>query len=204
MWMLLSLCAIIMEKDSRVRLVNSSNVHRTNSFSNEERKNAREWFLAAVGLALIPPSLIEKTWTAAMDEKTPTHRSSVKFNDYMVSNYVDSTSSLYSIESWNVHDVLVKDLPRTNNHVEGYNSQLGSLFPIHPHIFRFIECVPDEHLFQCHLAEQSRVHPIKRKQITEDVNALLRVLLNNHGIGEITDLERAILCGRTVKIRLVK
>ena len=75
------------------RLVNSSNVHRSNSFSNEERKSARDWFLAAVGLALIPPSLIEKSWTAAMDEKTPTHRSSVKFNDYMLSNYVDSTSS---------------------------------------------------------------------------------------------------------------
>ena len=76
-----------------------------------------------------------------MNEKTPTHRSSVKFNDYMVSNYVDSTSSRYSIELWNVHDALVKDLPRTNNHVEGYNSRLGSLFPVHPHIFRFIECL---------------------------------------------------------------
>ena len=48
------------------RLVNSSKVHRANSFSNEERKSARDWFLAAVGLALIPPSLIEKTWAAAM------------------------------------------------------------------------------------------------------------------------------------------
>ena len=122
----------------------------------------------------------------------------------MVSNYVDSTSSRYSIELWNVHDALVKYLPRTNNHVEGYNSRLGSLFPVHPHIFRFIEWLRDKHLFQCHLAEQSKVHPIKRKQITEDVNAQLRVLLNDHGIGEITDLELAILCGRTVKIRLVK
>ena len=33
------------------RLVNSSNVHRSNSSSNEERKNARDWFLAALGLA---------------------------------------------------------------------------------------------------------------------------------------------------------
>ena len=80
------------------RLVNSSNVHRSNSFSNEERKNARDWFSAAVDLALIPPNFIETTWTAATDEKIPTHRSSIKFNDYMVSNYVDSTSSRYSIE----------------------------------------------------------------------------------------------------------
>ena len=186
------------------RLVNSSNVHRSNSFSNEERKNAEDWFLAAVGLALIPPSLIEKTWTAAMDGKTLTHCSSVKFNDYMVSNYVDSTLSCYSIELWNVQDALVKDLPSTNNHIEDYNSRLGSLFLVHPHIFRVIECLRDEHLFQRHLAEQSKVHPIKRKQITEDINAQLRVLLNDHGIGEITDLEPAILCGRTLKIRLVK
>ena len=99
-----------------------------------------------------------------MDEKTPTHRSSVKFNDYMVSNYVDSTSSRYSIELWNVYDALVKDLPRTNNHVEGYNSRLGSLFPVHPHIFRFIECVPDEHLFQRHLAEQSKSTQLKENK----------------------------------------
>ena len=95
-------------------------------------------------------------------------------------------------------------MPRTHNHVEGYNSRLGSLFPVHPHIFRFIECLRDEHFFQHHLAEQSKIYSIKRKQITEYVNAQLRVLLNDHGIGEITDLELAILCGRTVKIRLVK
>ena len=95
-------------------------------------------------------------------------------------------------------------MSRTNNHARGHNGRLGSLFPVQPHIFRFIECLRDEHLFQRHLAEQSKVHPIKRKQITEDVNAQLRVLLNDHGIGEITDLELAILCGRTAKIRLVK
>ena len=170
----------------------------------KKEKNARDWFLVAVGLALIPSTLIQKTCTAAMDEKTPTHRSSVKFNDYVVSNYADSSSSPYSIELWNVHDALVKDLPQTNNHVEGYNSRLGSLFPVHPHIFRFIERLRDEHLFQRHLAEQSKVHPIKRKQITKDVNAQLRVLLNDDGIGEITDLELANLCRRTVKIRLIK
>ena len=139
-----------------------------------------------------------------MDEKSPIHRSSVKFNDYMVSNYVDSTSSRNPIELRNVHDALVKDLPRTNNHVEGYNSRLSSLFSVHPHIFRFIECLRHEHIFQRHLAEQSKVHSIKRKQTTEDVNAQLRVLLNDRGVGEIMDLELEILCGRTVKIKLVK
>ena len=101
------------------RLLNPSNAHRLNKFSNEVRKNTRDWFLVAVGLALIPSGLIEKTWTTAMDEKRPTHRSSVKFNDYMVSTYVDITSSRCMIELCTVNDVLVKNLPRSNNHVRG-------------------------------------------------------------------------------------
>lgn len=126
--------------------MNSSKVCRSSTFSSEARKKAKEWLLAAIGLALIPPNLIEKTWTEAMDEITPDHRSSVKFNDYMVSTYVDITSSRYSIELWNVNNALLKNLPRTNNHVEGNNSRLGSLFPIRPHLFRFIELLRDEHV----------------------------------------------------------
>ncbi|CAF4332865.1 unnamed protein product [Rotaria socialis] len=136
------------------RLVNPSNARRSSKFSNEARKNAKDWFMAAIGLALIPPNLVEKTWIEAMDEKTPTHRSSVKFNDYMVSTYVDITSSRYPMELWNVNDALRKNLPRTNYHVEGYNGRLGSLFPVHPHLFRFIERLRDEHVYQYHLAEQ--------------------------------------------------
>ncbi|CAF1255427.1 unnamed protein product [Rotaria magnacalcarata] len=62
----------------------------------------------------------------------------------MVSTYVDITSSRYPIELWNVNDALLKNLPRTNNHVEGYNGRLGSLFPVRPHLFRFIECLRDD------------------------------------------------------------
>ncbi|CAF4355042.1 unnamed protein product [Rotaria magnacalcarata] len=141
-----------------IRLVNLSNARRSSRFSNEARKDTKEWFLAAIGLALIPPNLVEKIWTEAMDEKMPSHRSCVKFNDYMVSTYVDITSPRYPIELWNANDALLKNLPRTNNHVEGYNGRLGSLFPVRPHLFRFIECLRDEHVYQHHLAEQSRAH----------------------------------------------
>lgn len=44
----------------------------------------------------------------------------------------------------------------------------------------------------------------KRKQKTEDSNAQLTTLLNNHKRGGIKDLELAILCGKTVKTKMVK
>ncbi len=49
-----------------------------------KRKNANQWFLCAIGLALIPPHLVGKTWTEPMDEYIPSHRSSITFNDYSV------------------------------------------------------------------------------------------------------------------------
>jgi len=139
-----------------------------------------------------------------MDDYTPSYSSSIKFNDYIVSTYVDRTSSRFPIELWNVNDALINNIPRTNNHVEGYNSRLGSLFPIHPHIFRFIEILRDEHLFQHHHAEQSKAHAPRRQKLSEDINAQLLNLLNKYTNGELTALDLAIECGKTVKTELVK
>ncbi|CAF1475340.1 unnamed protein product [Rotaria magnacalcarata] len=139
-----------------------------------------------------------------MDEYTPNHHSNIKFNDYMVSTYVDCTSCRFSIGLWNVNSALINNMPRTNNHVEGYNSRLGSLFPVHPHIYRFIELLRDEHLFQHHHAEQSIAYPPRRYKLSEDINAQLIGLLNEHSNGELTALELALECGKTVKTKLVK
>ncbi|CAF4443411.1 unnamed protein product [Rotaria socialis] len=79
----------------------------------------------------------------------------------MVSTYVDITASRYPIELWNVNDALLKNLPRTNNHVEGYNGRLGSLFPVRPHLYRLIERLRDEQVYQHLLAEQATVHTKK-------------------------------------------
>jgi hypothetical protein len=122
----------------------------------------------------------------------------------MVSTYVDCTSCRDPIGLWNVNDALINNIPRTNNHVEGYNSRLGSLFPVRPHILRFIEILRDEHLFQHHHAEQSRTYPPRRQKLSEDIIAQLICLLNKHSNGELTDLELSIQCGKTVKTKLVK
>ncbi|CAM2724926.1 unnamed protein product [Rotaria socialis] len=168
----------------------------------EEKRKGSQWFLCAIGLALIPVHLVEKTWAEAMDEHTPNHRSSVKFNDYIVSTYVDRTSCRYPVTLWNVNDALNSNIPRTNNHVEGYNSRLGSLFPVHPHIYKFIELLRDEHLFQHHHAEQSRTYLPRRQKPSQDTNAQLIDLLNKHSNRELTDLELALQCGKAVKTQL--
>ncbi|CAM4871808.1 unnamed protein product [Rotaria socialis] len=135
------------------RYVKYSNLTASNTILTEEKRKGSQWFLCAIGLALIPVHLVEKTWAEVMDEHTPNHSSSIKFNGYIVSTYFDRTSCRYPVTLWNVNDALNSNIPRTNNHVEGYNSRLGSLFPVHPHIYKFIELLRDEHLFQHHHAE---------------------------------------------------
>ncbi|CAF4715359.1 unnamed protein product, partial [Rotaria socialis] len=85
---------------------------------------------------------------------------------------------------------------------EGYNSRLGSLFPVHPHIYKFIELLRDEHLFQHHHAEQSRTYLPRRQKPSQDTNAQLIDLLNKHSNRELTDLELALQCGKAVKTQL--
>ena len=65
----------------------------------KKRKKSCQWFLCAIGLALIPPYLVEKAWAEAMNDSTSDYVSSIKFNNYIVCTYVDCTSSLHL---WNV------------------------------------------------------------------------------------------------------
>ncbi|CAF1549953.1 unnamed protein product [Adineta ricciae] len=169
----------------------------------EDKKKANQWFLSAIGLALIPPNIIENTWTMAMDESTPDHHSSIKFNDYLVSTYVDSSSSRFHFNTWNVNDAIVNNMPRMNNHVEGYNNILGTLFPIHPHTYRFIELLRDEHLFQQHQAEQSKCFVPRGHKSSDDITAELLSLLKKYKKGELDGLQLSIQCGKAVKTKLV-
>ena len=139
-----------------------------------------------------------------MDEYTPEHLSAIKFNDYLVSTYVDSSSARYHSEIWNAHELLFNKLPRTNNHVEGLNQRLKYQFPVHPHIFNFIELLREEHEYQHHKSEESRVQFLKGKKVNDAIDENLELLLNDHKSGLITDMQLAIKCGRALKIKLVK
>jgi len=78
------------------------------------------------------------------------------------------------------------------------------LFPVHPHIFRFIELLRDESIFQHHLAEQSRQFASRRQKLSDDIDTQLFHLLKKHRNSQITDSELAIGCGDAVKTKLVK
>ena len=139
-----------------------------------------------------------------MNEYTSEHASAIKFNDYLVSAYVDSSSGRYHSAIRVVHELLVNKLPRTNNHVEGLNQWLKCQFPVHPHIFNFIEWLREEHEYQHHKSEKSRVQLRKRKKVNDAVDENLKLLLNDHKRGLITDMQLAIKCGRALKTKLVK
>ncbi|CAF1414934.1 unnamed protein product [Rotaria sordida] len=103
-------------QDSKLTRLVSRNAS-SNDFSDDDKKRADHWFLAAVGLALIPPSLVESVWTEAMDAYTPESRNAEEFNDYMVENYVCQESARFTVDIWNVYNNIRNKLPRTNNAV---------------------------------------------------------------------------------------
>jgi len=183
------------------RLVSSS----ATEVNNDEHKKADHWILGAIGLALIPPTLVETTWVNLMDEYTPDeYHVASRFNDYLVSTYVENGSARFSKDIWNVYDAIVNRLPRTNNHVEGYNRRMKAEFPTHPHIYQFIDILRMEHEYQHHVAEESQVQVRRRKKIHDEIDLKLVILHEEHKNKQLSDVQLAIKCGRAVKTRLFK
>ncbi|CAF4614900.1 unnamed protein product, partial [Didymodactylos carnosus] len=181
---------------SRHFLLRNANSNSNNDISDAEHKKADHWFLDAIGLALIPTNIVESTWADIVDLYTPEDINVTEFNDYLVQTYVDSDTSLYGIDIWNVYDAIINDLPRTNNHVEGYNSRLESNFPKHPHIYHFIELLRNEDLYQHHKAEESDMQTRKRKKLYTNIDSKLEELHEEHINGTITSVQLAIKCDR--------
>ncbi|CAF4710724.1 unnamed protein product, partial [Rotaria sp. Silwood2] len=167
--------------------------------TNEQREHSGYWFNGAIGLALIPPQLIQNTWVDLMDNFTPDTAGGTAFNDYIVSTYIDYSSARFICDLWNVHSEIVERFPRTNNHVEAFNKRMNSIFPTHPHIFNFIQCLRQEHEFQHHRAEESLFNVRKRKKISENIDSMLLFHLQQYTDGDLTATELAIKCGESVK-----
>jgi len=179
-------------------------LNNNSSISDYEQHKAANWFYTAIGLALIPPSVVADTWVQEMDDFTLDHRLAINFNDYLVSTYIDSSSCQFQISIWNVHDAVIQNLPRTNNSVKSYNNRVDNSFPKYPHIYRSIELLPIEHAFQQHKAKETFVHMRKPRKISDNIDAHLARLLEQHAKGEISDFQLAISCSKAVKIKLVK
>ena len=172
-----------------------------NDLTNEQRTSVRDWFNGALGLALMPPEHIQNTWVDLMDHHTPDHAGGTTFNDYIVSNYVDYSSARFLQDSWNFYNEIIQRLPRTNNHVEGLNRRMNSIFPIHPHIFNFITCLRHEHEFQYHRAEESMFNVRKRRKINENIDVMLEFHLYEFENGRLSNMDFAIKLGETVKMK---
>jgi hypothetical protein len=135
--------------------------------------------LGAIGLALIPPTLVESIWVSLMDEYTP--------------DGYDTATQFF-----------VNRRPRTNNHVEGYNRRMKAEFPLHPHIYQFIDILRNEHEYQHHVAEESQIQLKRRKKIYDEIDLKLAMLHEEHKKKQLSDIQLAIKCGRAVKTRLFK
>ncbi len=135
--------------------------------------------MGAIGLALIPPTLVESIWVSLMDEYTP--------------DGYDTATQFF-----------VNRRPRTNNHVEGYNRRMKAEFPLHPHIYQFIDILRNEHEYQHHVAEESQIQLKRRKKIYDEIDLKLAMLHEEHKKKQLSDIQLAIKCGRAVKTRLFK
>ena len=90
-----------------------------------------------------------------MDAYTVDNNDSTAFNGYPIENYVDRELHRFPIDLRNVNALVEGKSSQTNNHVEGYNRRMKTVFPIHPPIQEFIRLLQAEHVFQQHQAEAS-------------------------------------------------
>ena len=81
---------------------------------------------------------------------------------------------------------------------------MSHIFPTHPYIYKFIELLRVDHAFQQDKAEETFVHMRKPRKISDNIDAQLTRLVEQHAKGEISDLQLAINCGKAVKIKLTK
>ena len=81
---------------------------------------------------------------------------------------------------------------------------MGHIFTTHPHIYKFIELLRVGHAYQQHKAEETFVHTRKPRKISDNIDAQLARLVEQHAKGERSDLQLAINCGKAVKIKLTK
>jgi hypothetical protein len=77
-------------------------------------------------------------------------------------------------------------------------------FPLHPHIYQFIDILRNEHEYQHHVAEESQIQLKRRKKIYDEIDLKLAMLHEEHKKKQLSDIQLAIKCGRAVKTRLFK
>ena len=104
------------------------------------------------------------------------------------------TPPLFPIDSWNVHLRTDSEMPRTNNHLEGYHNALqSSLSCIHPNIWKFINGLKkEEHLAQLKKIQFDGGEICEKKKKYKDINKRLQTIIERYSDQNKTGFLRAI------------
>ncbi|KAF0748943.1 MULE domain-containing protein, partial [Aphis craccivora] len=90
-----------------------------------------KWLYLIFGLSHFPHYEVEDVFINELMTILPTHSNVTKFTDYIVENYISSTSTLYPIFS-----------ERTTNACESFHASFSSNFySSHPNIFVFLKAI---------------------------------------------------------------
>lgn len=93
--------------------------------------------------------------------------------DYFEDNYIGRQRRgrpravpMFSVSTWNMHQRTQDDLPRTNNHIEGWHRRFtGNCDSVHPTIWKFIQSLQrEENLVRAEVHQAVGGHPVTQKK----------------------------------------
>lgn len=88
---------------------------------------------------------------------------------------------LFPIKVWNCYKSVTDDLPRTNNHVEGWHRGFNSSLGSHPNVWKFIEAIKKENSHSVFILNQvlGGVEPPYKKKKYKSVDEKLKRIVSN-------------------------
>jgi hypothetical protein len=127
-------------------------------------------------------------------------RVSSRFVPYFLisSRFVPSRFVPFIFYHRNVHDLIIIDQPRTNNHVEGFHNRLKQHFGIHPHIYELNEALKEENEYNHARYTESFTLTVQRKKVYNNCDNKLKEYFKRYENGTLSGTELAIKCGKCV------
>ena len=127
----------------------------------------KKWIKRIFSLAMVPIEAIDSLWEDILIDKPELPRVD-EFLDYFTNTYFEGQ---FPVELWN-HFKTVG--PRTNNHLEGYNSKLKKCVSVaHPNIYTAIQLLQSQEVSASlnfyRAANGERIPPRRKKDIEKDI-----------------------------------
>ena len=96
---------------------------------------------------------------------------------------------------WNVHGRVENDLPRTNNHLEGWHNRFNAFISVrHADIWKFIQALKGDCALQNHTRTQAMIgaDPPRQRLVYRQVNERLQNLVENYNVNDKINYLRGI------------